>query len=211
MSRKTFLCSFSKTSAIIRLVVTALPSIMVTRLFIVTLYLVLFGVFVGKNFFRASRMAAASEISFFCAYCISFRRIAGDTLTRNDSVLSFFIALLVGVLWCNIACPRIGVKCRWCKKFELLFFELEMLPLRGILSKNVRYAMRTLKRDELARRIDATGLKPYAFAKKCGIVPESLRRWLNGARVPKVENIQKMAEFLHCSVADISEWAFVLD
>ena len=68
---------------------------------------------------------------------------------------------------------------------------------------------RVIRRAELAKRIDATGMTPFAFAKANGIVPESLRRWLNGQREPKVDHIQKLADALHCTVWDISDW--VLD
>jgi len=71
--------------------------------------------------------------------------------------------------------------------------------------------MRRLKKEELARRIDATGMKPYAFAVKHGIVPESLRRWLNGQREPKIDNIRELASALGCDVTDISEWVIVVD
>ena len=71
--------------------------------------------------------------------------------------------------------------------------------------------MRKIKKDELARRIDATGMKPFAFAQQHGIVPESLRRWLNGQREPKIDNIRQLAEALHCTVEDISEWVHTLD
>ena len=71
--------------------------------------------------------------------------------------------------------------------------------------------MRKLKREELARRIDATGMKPFAFAQAHGIVSESLRRWLNGQREPKIDNIRQLAEALHCDVSDISEWQIVID
>jgi len=63
---------------------------------------------------------------------------------------------------------------------------------------------RKINREELSRRIDGTGMKPFAFAKANGIVPESLRRWLNGQREPKIDNIRQIAEALHCDVDDIS-------
>ena len=66
--------------------------------------------------------------------------------------------------------------------------------------------MRRLKKDALAKRIDETGMTPFAFAKKNGITPESLRRWLNGQRDPKIDNIIQLAAALHCDVSDISEW-----
>ena len=54
-------------------------------------------------------------------------------------------------------------------------------------------------------------MKPHAFAIKHGIVPESLRRWLNGQREPKIDNIQELAAALECDITDISEWVIVVD
>ena len=55
------------------------------------------------------------------------------------------------------------------------------------------------------------GMKPFAFAQKHGFVPESLRRWLNGQREPKIEHIRKLADALNCTVEDISSWAHEVD
>lgn len=71
--------------------------------------------------------------------------------------------------------------------------------------------MRRLKKEELARRIDATEMKPFAWAQANGFVYESLRRWLNGQREPKIGAIRRLADALHCDVSDISEWAIRID
>lgn len=71
--------------------------------------------------------------------------------------------------------------------------------------------MRKLKREELSRRIDATGMKPAPWAVANGLNDESVRMWLNGGRDPKIGSIRKLADALNCTVEDISSWVHEVD
>ena len=71
--------------------------------------------------------------------------------------------------------------------------------------------MRKLLKHEVERRIEQTGMRPFAFAKAYGITPESLRKWLKGLRTPKIQHIQKLAKALNCDISDISEIAIKID
>lgn len=71
--------------------------------------------------------------------------------------------------------------------------------------------MRRLLTQEVLRRIEETGLTPFAFAKSFGFTPESLRRWLNGDRNPRIQYIQQLSQALRCRVSDISELVIVID
>ena len=71
--------------------------------------------------------------------------------------------------------------------------------------------MRKLLKHEVERRIEQTGMRPFAFAKAYGITPESLRKWLKGLRSPKIQHIQKLAGALNCDISDISKIAIKID
>ena len=71
--------------------------------------------------------------------------------------------------------------------------------------------MRKLLKHEVERRIEQTGMRPFAFAKAYGITPESLRKWLKGLRSPKIQHIQKLAKVLGCEISDISEIQIKID
>ena len=71
--------------------------------------------------------------------------------------------------------------------------------------------MKKLNREKLRLKIEETGLTPFAFAHQYGFSYESVRGWLTGKRNAKISNIQALADILHCTIDDITDFYFVYD